>query len=497
MATNASTTGPVSVRKGLVLLTVGIGQLMIVLDLTIVNVALENIRAALLIDNQADLQWTVTAYTVTFGGLLLLGGKFADRFGRRRVFVLGAIVFAAASLTAGFSTSLEMLVGARILQGIGAAMMSPSALAILAVVFSGETERYRALSVWAGISAAGAALGLLLGGVVTELASWPWVFFVNVPIALFACFMALRFVPDSRDEGTRSFDIAGSLLVTIGLMLLIYGLVTANRLDWGVQTIIVLLVAVAMIAGFVFRVATAASPLVSRDLFRHRSLVGAVSAGLLLATGLYAVLFFTVLWIRQLNGWSALDTGFAFLPVAVFIIVGAAIASVTIGRFGPRPIGTIGPLLAAVGLIFVGTGLSIDATYTALILPGIAIIGVGMGMAFVALTTSALAKVPSADTGIASAMLNASQQVGGAIGLGILIALADWRTMSLAPEGPPAIGADGLPIDPAAAEAFAPALVEGWSLALLVAAVFLIAGALMIAWLVRLKPGEFVAPGFR
>lgn len=484
-------------RKGLVLMTVGIGQLMIILDLTIINVALENIRVALLIENQADLQWTVTAYTVTFGGLLLLGGKFADRFGRRRIFVSGALIFAFASLFGGLSTSLGMLISARVLQGVGAAMMSPAALAIIAVVFAEGKERDRALGVWAAISAGGAAIGLLLGGILTEYASWRWVLFVNVPIALFAVYAALRFVPESRDENTRSFDVIGAAFATSGLMLLVYGLVTGDRYDWGPQPILTIVVAVALIAAFAYRVRTAQSPLVPRVLLRNRNLMGAIITGFFLASGLFAVFFFLVLWVRQLQGWSPIDAGLGFLPVAIFIIVGAVIASATIGRTGPRRIGTIGPLIGAAGLLFVGVGLSPDSTYAGVILPGLMLMGVGMGMAFVALTTSALAKIPPEHTGVASALLNDSQQVGGAVGLGILIALADFRTSSLVPEGPPPIGPGGLPLDVAASAAYAPALVQGWSLALIAAAGFLAAAALAMSLLVRLKPGEFKPPGFR
>ncbi len=483
--------------KNLILLVVGIGQLMIVLDLTIVNVALENIRATLRVESQADLQWVVTGYAVVFGGFLLLGGKLADRFGRRRIFVTGAVIFAIASLLGGFSTSLGMLIGARVLQGFGAAMMSPSALAILAVVFSEGRERDRAFGIWAAISAGGAALGLLLGGFLTEYADWRWVLFVNVPIAIFAIVAAFRIVPESRDKDTRQFDAIGAVMVTAGLMTLVYGLVTGNRSNWSGATLAALICSAVLIVGFIFRVAYARAPLISRDLLRHRSLVGAVTAGLFTASGLFAVFFFLVLWIRQIRLWEPLDAGFAFLPVTVFVIVGAAIASATIGRAGPRRIGIIGPLLAAVGLVYVGLRLTPDASYAGVILPGAVLLGIGMGLAFVALTTSALARVPAQQTGVASAMLNASQQVGGALGLGILTAISDWRTDALAPSGPPVLGPDGLALDPAAAAAYAPFLVQGWATALTVAAGFLLAAALAMALLNNLKPGEASGPGFR
>jgi EmrB/QacA subfamily drug resistance transporter len=484
-------------RKNLILFVVGIGQLMIVLDLTIVNVALENIRTTLRVDSAADLQWVVTGYAVVFGGFLLLGGKLADRFGRRRIFVTGALVFAVASLLGGLATSLGMLIAARALQGFGASLMSPAALAILAVAFAAGRERDRALSVWAAISAGGAALGLLLGGFLTEYADWRWVFFVNVPIALFAVVAAFRILPETKDEHTRKFDVLGAVLVTLGLMAFVYGLVNGNRQDWDLTIVLTLVGAAILIGAFVVRVARAGTPLIPRDLLRHRSLVGSVTTGLFAASGLFAVFFFLVLWIRQVKGWTPLDTGFAFLPVTIFVIVGAAIASVTIGRVGPRVTGTIGPLLAAAGLFYVGLGLTPEASYAGLVLPGAMLLGVGMGLVFVSLTTSALARVPPDQTGIASALLNSSQQVGGALGLGILTAVATWRTNSAAPQGPPALGADGLPLDAAAAAAYIPAQVEGWALALAVASAFLVAAAIVMATVIRLKPGEMEGPGFR
>ncbi len=485
------------INKNLILLVVGIGQLMIVLDLTIVNVALENIRATLRVDNASDLQWIVTGYAVVFGGFLLLGGKLADRFGRRRIFVAGAIVFALASLIGGLAGSLGMLIAARALQGFGASLMSPAALAILAVVFSPGPERDRAFGVWAAISAGGAALGLLLGGLLTEYADWRWVFFVNVPIAIGAIIAAYRIIPETRDEHARSFDVVGAVLITAGLMSLVYGLVNGNRMDWDWTIVLTLVISAALLVAFVFRAATAATPLIPRSLLRHSSLVGAVTTGLFTASGLFAVFFFLVLWIRQVKDWTPLDAGLGFLPVTIFVVVGAAIASMTIGRLGPRVTGTIGPLIAAAGLVYLGVGLSPEASYAALILPGAILLGVGMGLAFVSLTTSALARVPSDQTGIASALLNASQQVGGALGLGILIAVANWRTNVLAPQGPPALGADGLPLDAAAVAAYVPAEVQGWSTALVVAAGFLLVAAIVMATVIRLKPGEVAPPGFR
>jgi len=240
------------VRKGLALLVLAISQLMVVLDATIVNVALPDIARALEVQSQNDLSWIVTGYTLTFGGFLLLGGKLADRLGRRKVFLIGAVLFAVASLLGGLAGNLGLLIVARLVQGLGGALMSPAALSLLTVVFAEGTERNRALGIWAAITAGGAAVGLILGGVLTEYASWRWVLFVNVPIAVLAVVGALRFVPESRDERARGFDIPGALLVTGGLVALVYALVKGNDLGWGsTQTVLTLVLAVVLLAGFV------------------------------------------------------------------------------------------------------------------------------------------------------------------------------------------------------------------------------------------------------
>ena len=335
-------------------------------------------------------------------------------------------------LIGGLSTNLGMLIAARGLQGFGGALMTPAALSILTVVFAEGRERDRAFGVWAAISAGGAALGLLLGGVLTEYLSWEWVFFVNIPIALFAVAGAIVFVPESKDEHAGTFDFPGAVFITGGLLALVYGLVNGNDVGWGsAQTLLTLGLAAVLLGAFVVVLLRAREPMVPRVLLTYRNVVGANIGALLALSGLFDMFFYLVLWMRQINGWSPLGAGFAFLPVTVFIIVGAGISSTLLSRTGPRPLVTIGAFVAAAGLIYIGLLLEPDSSYAGEVLPGLILMATGMGAAFVAFTSAALAGVPQDHSGVASALLNASQQVGGALGLAVLTAIAIGRTNSL------------------------------------------------------------------
>ena len=480
-------TGPLThadgreVSKGMALLVLAISQLMVVLDATIVNVALPDIARALEITSQNDLSWIVTGYTLTFGGFLLLGGKLADRLGRRKVFVLGAVLFAVASLLGGLAGNLGLLIGARLVQGLGGALMSPAALSLLTVVFEEGKERNRALGIWAAITAGGAAVGLILGGVLTEYASWRWVLFVNVPIAVLAVVGALRFVPESRDERARGFDVPGAVLVTGGLVALVYALVKGNDLGWAsLQTVVTLALAAALLAAFVVVQRRATSPLVDFRLFRSRTLLGADLGALFIGAGIFAVFFFMILWMQQINGWSPIESGFAFLPMTICIGIAAGIASQLLGRVGPRPLLIGGPALAAVGMLSLALRLEPDSSYVAVVLPALVLIALGMGLAFVALTSAAVAGVPQADAGVASALLNAGQQIGGALGLAILTAVSTARTEAIG------VGQPGTP-------QFVTNLVEGWSAGFLVAAGFLAVAGAIAASLVRVSKEDAAA----
>lgn len=520
---------PHASHKGLILLVLGISQLMIVLDATIVNVALPSIQIALSIESYGDLQWIVTGYTLAFGGFLLLGGKLADRFGRRLVFMIGAGLFGLASLLGGFASDLSILIAARGLQGLGGALMAPAALSLVTVVFEEGRERDRAFGVWAAISAGGAAVGLILGGLLTQYASWRWVLYVNAPIAIFAVWGVLRYVSESRDERARGFDVPGAILVTGGLMILVYALVNGNTLGWGsTQTLVTLSAAILLLISFIvlqlddktggvrrvgfdladlFLVAagilalgfalargnslgwgsttifvslatgvllivsfivtslTRRSPLLPLQLFRSRWVTGANLGGFLVVCGLFSVFYFVVLWMQQINGWTPIQSGLAALPITVFIVVGAAISSVLLNRIGPRPLAAVGPVIAAAGLLYIGLRLEPDSRYVADILPGFIMLAIGMGIGFVALTSSAVSGIQREYAGIASAVLNAGQQIGGSVGLALLLAVSIGVTNAALPPG--------VPFDPAAT-------VEGWGVALVVGAgLIFLAGVVM------------------
>jgi EmrB/QacA subfamily drug resistance transporter len=467
-------------HKTLALVVVAISQLMVVLDATIVNVALPDIAKALKVTSNADLQWVVTAYTLTFGGFLLLGGKLADRVGRRRVFMAGAILFAFASFLGGIAGNIELLIAARALQGIGGALMSPAALSLLTVVYAEGQERNRALGIWSAITAGGAALGLILGGLLTEYGSWRWVLFVNVPVALIAVLGARRFVPESRDERASGFDVPGAFLVTGGLMLLVFALVKGNAYGWAsARTFATLLLAAAFLSLFTVVQRRTAYPLVPFRLFKSRTLLGADVGALFVGAGIFAIFFFLILWMQVINGYSPVKSGLLFLPMTVLIGVSAGISAKLLGRVGPRPLLSIGPVLAALGLLTLGLRLEPDSSYLTVVLPSLALVAFGMGLSFVALTSSAVAGVPHADAGIASALLNAGQQVGGALGLAILTAVSTTRTSNLAPAG--------MPRDPRDFPTYFSALVDGWNAGFLVGAAFLLTAGVVMVSLVRVS----------
>ena len=467
-------------NKGLALLVLAVAQLMVVLDATIVNVALPDIARALEVTSNADLQWVVTGYTLTFGGFLLLGGKLADRLGRKEVFIGGAVLFAVASLVGGLAGDLTVLLSARALQGVGGALMAPAALSLIAVIFEEGPERNRALGIYAAITAGGAAVGLILGGVLTEYASWRWVFFVNLPIAAVAVLGAVVVLPHSRDEHASGFDVPGAVLVTGGLMALVYGLVKGNEFGWAsAETVGVLGLAVVLLAGFVVVQQRSRSPLVPFRVFRNRSVLGADIGSLLVGAGIFAIFFFLILWMQVVNGYSPISSGLAFLPMTVLIGVSAGIGSQLLGRIGPRPLLITGPLLAGLGLVTLGLRLEPGSGYLEVVLPSLSLVAFGMGMTFVALTSSAVAGVAPEDAGIASALLNAGQQVGGALGLAVLTAVSTARTDALVPAGM---------TDPG----YVDALVEGWSLGFLVGGGLLVLAAVVMGSLVSISKEDAV-----
>jgi EmrB/QacA subfamily drug resistance transporter len=466
---------PRRVNPWLVLVIVGLAQFMVVLDATVVNVALPSIQRGLHF-SPSSLQWIVNAYTLAFGGFLMLGGRAADLFGRRRLFLIGIVLFSAASLMNGLAGSAGILVAGRALQGLGGALVSPAALSVLTTTFAEGRERTTALGVWSAVAVGGGAVGLVLGGVLTSLFSWEWVFFVNVPVGVIAIALALRFVPESRVEHARGgVDFAGAVSVTAGLVVLVYALVNAQTAGWiSAETIGLGALAVALLAAFVVIESRLSHPLIRLGIFRMRSITGANAAMLLVAGGMFAMFFFASIYVQEVLGYSALRAGLAFLPVTAGIIAGAGLSQQLIRRVGVRAVGLAGMSIAAVGLVVLSR-IPVAGTYLGDLLPGLMIMAVGMGLTFVPITLIATTNVAAEDAGLASGLLNTSQQLGGAIGLAVLSTLAANATASTLA---------GLGHAPSPADAVS-ALVSGFHVAFLVGAFLMLSGAVILAATVR------------
>ncbi len=460
-------------RKWLALALLAAAQFVVVLDASIVNVALPSIGRALNF-SQENLPWVVNAYVLTFGGFLLLGGRMADLLGRRAMFMSGLVLFAAASLAGGLAQSEGWLIAARAVQGLGAAILSPAALSIVTTTFTEGAERNRALGVWGAVAGSGGAAGVLLGGMLTEWAGWEWVLWVNVPIGVAAAALAPRLVRESRSPSTsRRFDALGAVSITAGLSILVYALVDANNAGWAsTRTIVLLAVAVGLIAAFVAIELRSAQPLVPFGIFRSRTLTGANITGLLIGASLFSMFFFVSLYMQQVLGYSALKAGFAYLPLALAIIVSAGVASQLSTRVGFKPVLIAGMLFVAVGLVWFAQ-VSVDGNYLADILGPSLVAAVGLGLSFVPVTIAAVAGVREADSGLASGLINTSQQIGGALGLAILAAVATARTDDTLA----AAGGDR--------SQMASALTDGFQSAFLVGAGFAVIGAILAALLIR------------
>jgi EmrB/QacA subfamily drug resistance transporter len=412
----------------IVLVLVCLAQFMVILDATIVNVALPSIQRDLGLD-EANLQWIVNAYTLVFGGFLLLGGRAGDLIGRKRLFLIGLVIFTVASLLNGLAVNSEMLIGSRALQGLGAALISPAALSIISTTFSEGVERARALGVWAAIAIGGSAVGLILGGVLTQSFSWPWIFYVNVPVGVVGLVLALRLIPESRNEQAESrYDVAGAITVTGGLMALVYAIVKAATDGWtSVATIGFFGLAAALLVSFVLIELRSAAPLVRLSIFRTRSLTTANIVMFLAASGMFAMFFFNTLYIQRVLGFGPLTAGLAFLPFTAGIMVSAGLASQFTPKIGVRPVAVAGLLLTAAGMSLL-TQLPVDGSYVANVLPALLLTSLGMGAVFMPLTLVATTGLDDADQGLASGLFNTSQQIGGALGLAILSTVAASRS---------------------------------------------------------------------
>lgn len=405
-----------------------IAQFMVVLDASIVNIALPSIGSALDF-SQDDLSWVVNAYVLTFGGFLLLGGRLADLLGRRRVFMAGLVLFALASLAGGFAQSDVQLVIARAVQGLGAAIVSPAALSIITVTFREGAERNKALGAWGAVAGSGGAVGVLLGGVLTEGLGWEWVLWVNVPIGIVAALLAPRLIAESRSEPeSRSFDIPGAVTITAGLSLLVYAIVNTEKAGWGsAETIVLAAIALALIAAFVAIEQRSSAPLVPFRIFRLPTLTGANVVGLLVGAGLFSMFFFASLYMQQVLGYGAIKAGLSYLPLSAGIIISAAVSSQLATRFGFKPVLVTGLVLIAAALLW-WSRVSADGGYVADILGPSVVAAIGLGLAFVPITIAAVAGVGEHESGLASGLINTSQQVGGALGLAILATIANSAT---------------------------------------------------------------------
>jgi EmrB/QacA subfamily drug resistance transporter len=422
-------------RRWKALAVLGVAYLMVVLDVSIVNVALPSIQEELDFAPE-DLQWVVSAYALTFGGFLLLGGRAGDLLGRRVIFMAGLLLFSAFSLLCGFSVSAGMLIAARAVQGAAGAILSPSVFSIVSVTFEEGSERNKALGILGAIAGSGAAIGVLLGGVLTEYVGWEWIFYVNAPIGVGTLLLVRRFVAESRVEGlARHFDSLGAVTVTASLMLFVYGLTQANNAGWGSgQTIGVLLGAAVLMAATLVIEQRSPSPLVPLRFFRRVTPTGANIIGFGLGTIVFGMFFLLSLYMQQVLGFSALKTGVGYLAVALTAVVASGVAQALVTRLGVRPVLATGMLLLGAGLVYF-TFISVGGTYAGDLLIGFLLIGVGLGFAFVPVSIAALAGVPPHEAGLASGLINTSQQIGGALGVAIMTTVATSRTDSLTEGG--------------------------------------------------------------
>jgi len=411
-------------RSGAVLALLAMTQFLVVVDASIVNVALPSVARSLEISQQ-DITWVVNAYTLTFGGFLLLGGRLADLLGRRRMFTAGVVLFALASLAGGLAESFGWLVGARAAQGLGAALASPAALSIITTTFAEGPERNRALGIWGAVAGAGGAAGVLLGGVLTEYLGWEWVLFVNVPVGLAVAALAPRVLPESRDTGReRVFDVPGAVLSTGGLALGVYTLVDAERVGWlSARTLVLGAVALALLVAFVVLEGRSRHPLMPLGIFRLGTLRGANISGLLIGVSLFSMFFFISLYLQQVLGYDALEAGLAYLPLALTIVCSAGAASALVTRLGFKPVLMGGLALVAAGLAWFSR-VSPDGAFLPDVLGPSIVVGAGLGFSFVPVTIAAVVGTQPEEAGLASGLINTSQQVGGALGLAVLASIA-------------------------------------------------------------------------
>ena len=468
-------------RKWYILAAICVAQFMVVLDVAIVNVALPSIRTDLNFTNES-LQWVLTAYAILFGGFLLLGGRLADRFGRRLIFMTGLAIFTGASLMCGLAWSEGSLIAFRAVQGFGGALLSPAALSILATTFTEGRERNLALGIWGGIAGSGAAAGTLLGGVITSAFGWEWIFFVNVPIG--AVLVGLTPFLLSRESAgalaRRSFDVAGAVTVTSGLMVLVYALTRATQIGWSAtQTITLLVVSGALLAAFAVVEVRAADSVLPKRVLRLPVPRTANIVGLLVGGALFSQFFLLTLYMQQVLGYSAFKTGIAYVATTVTLVIVAIVAQALVTRIGPRVVLVAGLLFVSAS-IFLYARLPVTGSYASDLLPPFLLAGIGLGLTFVPIQISSLTGVRAGEAGAASGMINTSQQIGGAVGLAAITTIATTVTTNYVASHAPS------------AATAATALVNGFQVAFYVLLGITLLGVVLTATLLR---GTTVAAG--
>ncbi len=474
-ASQGSGSSAFGAEKSKVLVLLAAAQFLVVLDASITNVALPSIGTALDI-REASLAWVVNSYVLFFGGFLLLGGRMADLIGRRRIFMSGLVLFAVASLTAGLAQNEEMLIVSRAAQGLGAAMLSPAALSIVTATFAEGKQRNKALGVWGAVAGAGGAVGVLLGGILTEYLSWRWVFLVNVPVVAIVLPLVLRIVPESHSgEDHNDFDIPGAVTVTAGLSMLVYALIDAESAGWlSTQTLGLSAGALALLGLFVWIESRAAHPLVPFDIFGSRTRNGSYIVGLLLAASLFSMFFFVALYTQRVLGWDALKAGLSYLPLSVTIILAAGAGSEVANRIGFKPVLVAGMFSTAIGLLWFSQ-IDADGTFVGDVLGPSMVAGLGLGLAFPGATIGGTSAVREDEVGLASGLINSAQQIGGALGLAVLSSIAVSKTSGVMD------AAQG------AQQALPEALTEGFQLAFTVGAGFALVGGVLAMIIIRSK----------
>ena len=430
---------PSDAHRWRILAVVATAFFMTILDVSIVNVALPSIGRDLDF-SQENLQWVITAYAIAFGGFLLLGGRAADLLGRRRVFIAGVVLFTIASLVCGLAQSEGMLIASRAVQGLGGAIISPAALSIVMTSFEEGADRNKALGVWGALGGSGAAVGVLLGGILTDYLSWRWIFFVNVPVGTLVLLLTSRIVPESRrDAEERHYDALGAVLVSAGLALLVYAISEAPNVGWGAaRTILLLIASAALLIGFLVNERRVHDPLMPFHIFRVRTVAGANAVGLLLGAVIFANFFLLTLYVQDVLGYSPIKTGLTFLATAGTAVVSAGVAQALTTRFGAKPIIVVGLALLAGAMVWYSQ-IPVHGHYASDLLPGYLMVGVGIAFAFVPVSIAALAGVVEREAGLASGLINTSQQIGGAIGTAVASTVFASHLKSLAGGARPTI----------------------------------------------------------